>query len=263
MEEKVYIFVSHSHYDIEPVRKIRNYLESLNAEPILFFLKSKSDEDEITNLIEDEIDARIWFIYCDSKNARESLWVTKEISYALSKGKENILNIDVDDCLDETGELKDSVKKDINNTLSKIRSLQTLYISYSRHDEFIVRRIRDGLSSYGIKTFMDFDMNASCNFIETSIEQLEQSRMVLFFASNASLRSEWVNYELAMSAKGKKEILPILMYNSLEERKEIQAYINQSLPFLRDMQSIYFSTRAEEIDKSISELMGHLYNLLK
>ena len=263
MEEKVYIFVSHSHYDIEAVRKIRNYLESLNAEPILFFLKSKSDEDEITNLIEDEIDARIWFIYCDSKNAKESNWVRKEVSYALSKGKQNNLTINVDNCLDDKGELKDSVKKDINNTLSKIRSLQALYISYSRHDEYIVRRIRDGLSSYGIKTFMDFDMNASCNFIEASIEQLKQSRLVLFFASNASIRSEWVNYELTMSVKGEKKILPILMYNSIEERNEIQAYINQNLPYLREMQSIYFSTREEDIDKSISELMGNLYNLLK
>ena len=79
MEEKVFIFISHSHRDLEKVRKIRNFLENNCSEPILFFLKSRDDEDEITSLIKDEIDARIWFIYCDSQNARESRWVKKEL----------------------------------------------------------------------------------------------------------------------------------------------------------------------------------------
>ena len=37
-EEKVYIFVSHSHRDIDKVRLVRNYLEEKGAEPIMCFL---------------------------------------------------------------------------------------------------------------------------------------------------------------------------------------------------------------------------------
>ncbi len=71
----IYVFVSHSHKDLHAVRLIRNYLEQKGAEPILFFLKSLSDNDEITGLIKREIDARIWFIYCKSENAEQSEWL--------------------------------------------------------------------------------------------------------------------------------------------------------------------------------------------
>ncbi len=58
-EEKVYIFVSHSHKDIDKVRLVRNYLEEKGAEPILFFLKSVTDDNEVADLIKREIDARL------------------------------------------------------------------------------------------------------------------------------------------------------------------------------------------------------------
>ena len=61
-DEKVYIFVSHSHKDINKVRLVRNYLEDRGAEPILFFLKSVTDDNEVEDLIKREIDARLWFL---------------------------------------------------------------------------------------------------------------------------------------------------------------------------------------------------------
>lgn len=42
-----WVFISHSHQDISLVRKIRNHLESLGFEPLMFFLKCLSDDDEI------------------------------------------------------------------------------------------------------------------------------------------------------------------------------------------------------------------------
>ena len=57
-----YVFVSHSHLDIEQVRKIRNFLEDSGMEPILFYLRSMDCEDKeklktLKRLIFDEIDA--------------------------------------------------------------------------------------------------------------------------------------------------------------------------------------------------------------
>ena len=34
-----YVFVSHSHVDVQDVRKIRNFLEQEGMEPILFYLR--------------------------------------------------------------------------------------------------------------------------------------------------------------------------------------------------------------------------------
>ena len=73
-----YIFLSHSHDDIEKVRKIRNALEKDGFEPLCFYLKCLEDDDEIADLIKREIDAREWFVFVDSENARKSRWVTLE-----------------------------------------------------------------------------------------------------------------------------------------------------------------------------------------
>lgn len=98
---KQYFFVSHSHLDIEKVRIIRNIIEeTFFYEPILFFLKCLSDENEIQNLIRREINERIWFVYCDSENARKSEYVKKERemvdSLIVSKKRINVLNIELD-----------------------------------------------------------------------------------------------------------------------------------------------------------------------
>ena len=72
------------------MRLIRNYLEQQDAEPILFFLKNISDKDEIIQLIKDEIDVRVWFIYSKSKNAEKSTWVKEERAYVQTIGKGSI-----------------------------------------------------------------------------------------------------------------------------------------------------------------------------
>ena len=79
---KEYWFISHSHLDIEKVRIVRNVIEEIFFyEPILFFLKCISDDNELTNLIEREIDERVWFVYCQSKNAENSFYVQQERQY--------------------------------------------------------------------------------------------------------------------------------------------------------------------------------------
>jgi len=66
---KAWIFVSHSSRDLEKVRRVRNAIEAAGGEPILFFLKCLSDHDEIDELIKREIEARNFFLLCDSSNA--------------------------------------------------------------------------------------------------------------------------------------------------------------------------------------------------
>ncbi len=77
-----YVFVSHSQKDIIKVRQVRDYLERNSFEPILFNLKCITDSDELTDLVKREIDARKWFVYLDSTNARASSRVQAEVSYA-------------------------------------------------------------------------------------------------------------------------------------------------------------------------------------
>jgi len=83
--QKLSVFLSHSHKDIEKVRKLRDILEYLECEPLLFYLKClDDDDDELQSFIKREIEARNIFLYCKSQNAENSSWVQKELDYIKS-----------------------------------------------------------------------------------------------------------------------------------------------------------------------------------
>jgi hypothetical protein len=73
-----WIFVCHASADLANVRRVRNYLESKDASPLLFHLKALTDPVEFWPLIEREIQARNFFLYCDSPAAQASHWVKRE-----------------------------------------------------------------------------------------------------------------------------------------------------------------------------------------
>ena len=71
-----FLFISHSHKDMDKVRQLRNNLEDEGYEPLCFYLKALDDsEEELDDLIKREIDAREWFIYATLEyNKPIALW---------------------------------------------------------------------------------------------------------------------------------------------------------------------------------------------
>jgi len=98
-EEGGYVFISHSHKDFDYVRIIRNDLEEKGFQPLCFYLKCLSDDDEIEDLIKREIDCRSIFVYVNSKNSRRSRWVQMEREYIEQSGRriDRIIDLDRDD----------------------------------------------------------------------------------------------------------------------------------------------------------------------
>ncbi len=95
--ERLSVFISHSHKDIEKVRNIRDILETLDCEPILFFLKCLDDNNtELEDFIKKEIAARNVFLYCKSENAENSIWVQKELDYIISIDESRLFTIDLE-----------------------------------------------------------------------------------------------------------------------------------------------------------------------
>ncbi|MCR4936425.1 MAG: toll/interleukin-1 receptor domain-containing protein [Oscillospiraceae bacterium] len=94
---KLTVFLSHSHKDIEKVRKIRDILETLDCEPIIFFLKCLDDDNpDLEDFIKKEIAARNVFLYCKSKNAEKSIWVQKELEFIKSIDKSRLFTVDLE-----------------------------------------------------------------------------------------------------------------------------------------------------------------------
>ena len=138
MEKGGWIFISHSHKDVEKVRILRNKLESMGFDPLLFYLKCLSDENEIEGLIKREIDERDWFIYADSKNARASKWVQTEREYIEGFVNKKVFTVDLN--------------SDINEQLSMMEHVarqMKVFISYQHRDTHIKNQISQKLIEKG------------------------------------------------------------------------------------------------------------------
>src|SRR2546430_8848168 len=123
MSEGAWIFLSHSHKDFDKVRGLRNELEMQGHHPLLFFLKCLNDDSEIDDLVRREIEARSWFILCDSQNSRSSRWVQEErkIIDALPSHTSATVNLD-DSLFTQT------------SSISEITKRASVFLSYSHLD---------------------------------------------------------------------------------------------------------------------------------
>ena len=118
-----WIFVSHSHRDWDTVRVVRNVLEDRGHRPLLFFLRCLDDNSALGDFIRREIEARTWFLLCDSANARVSRWVQEEVS--IIKAMPNKLYEQVD------------LMRPLTEQIERIDALcrrATVYLSYARDD---------------------------------------------------------------------------------------------------------------------------------
>lgn len=87
-----WIFLSHSSKDIDKVRLIRNEFEKLGHNPLAFHLRCLSTDTEqgrkeLDSLIKREIDAREWFVFCESPAASISPYVAEEHAYIMIQEK--------------------------------------------------------------------------------------------------------------------------------------------------------------------------------
>jgi len=89
-EQGGYIFLSHSHLDINDIRELRNALEKRGFDALCFYLKCLDDDSEIEGLIKREIDSRGIFLYIESENSSNSKWVKEERQY-IEKSSEKII----------------------------------------------------------------------------------------------------------------------------------------------------------------------------
>ena len=141
-----WIFISHSSADIKKVRLIRNEFEKYGQNPLAFHLKCLTTDtaegrNELENLIKREIQARDWFVYCESASAGNSVYVSIEREYVKQCAKTKIWRINMDDDI--------SV---ILETVRKICCDMQVLLCYSEEDEHIAKPFADELrkKDYGV-----------------------------------------------------------------------------------------------------------------
>ena len=198
-----YVFISHSHKDIRNIRMIRNTLEENGLEPICFYLRCLSDDDEVLDLIKREIDAREWFLLVDSENARKSNWVKTEVAYIREKNPKKIVSVSLDD------------REGIMPVLNRLSRSMRVFLSYSRKDEPIARAIYDGCIKREFKVFFDtVSIQTGNSFQNTATESIGKAARqgcVVPIISESTLRSEHMTTELTCALSSEAYILPVIV----------------------------------------------------
>lgn len=235
-----WVFVSHSTRDLEKVRHVRNALEKAGAEPVLFFLKCLSDHDEIDDLIKREIEARAFFLLCESANARNSKWVQDEVTHVRSLSGRQIEVIDLDS--DWEAQL---------DGITRLIRKATAFFSFSLSDRQWVEPVRAALAARDFSTWDDIhDIGAGDswgNLVKIAIEDAARHGYFLHFLSTQSLRSRYVSkeVEIAFRAGIKGRYIPILL--------EPPDIIGPLIPIaLHERQWLDYS------DKNLDRLLEHL-----
>ena len=206
-----WIFVSHSNLDIDAVYKVRNELESRRHHPLLFFLRCLSDTEELDGLITREIEARDFFLYCDSPNARASSWVQRELAFIRALPNRVVETVDLS--ADPTSQAA---------SLGALSRAQTLFLSYAHADHRFVEIIRDELLRAGYRVWDPaIALGAEGSFvseIEGGIREALQHGFFLWFVSENALTSRWVARELEFAqeivrddAREASRIVPVII----------------------------------------------------
>ncbi len=213
-EEKAngWIFLSHSSDDYQDVRIIRNYLEEKGFSAIMFYLKcynpkrKESDMDKVQKIIKCEINKRNIFVLCDSKNARKSEFVQKEI--LIVKEKKNTIYVELD--LDNFKSNQDDELAELDIFIKKA----TLFFSYSNVDESKVYPIKEYLHNEDFK-ILDASTIDIGEHIETAIFEkiriASEKGAVLLFLSHNSFNSQWFWSEKNLALNQNAIIIPILL----------------------------------------------------
>jgi hypothetical protein len=250
--EGAWIFLSHSTKDWDEVRRVRNLLEEKGHRPLVFFLKCLTEHSELDELIRREIEARTWFLLCDSDNASSSSWVQAEVAYIKKlKGKYH-----------EQIDLNEAIEKQIER-IDRLCKRVTAFLSYHRADQPYARRIRDALAKQDYSIWFDIEaLSPGSDWqqeITSAIDRAVDRGFVLVLLSSNSVQSEYVmqeiRYALEKSAKAAHgaNIVPIL----LNDPGVIQSAMPPPLQLmLGGIQ--WFDFSQGNFDTNINRLVAHM-----
>lgn len=206
------IFVSHSHRDLEKVRRIRNELERRGHNPLLFFLKClEADDARLPELVRDEIKARTFFVLCNTLASRRSKCVKQEIEPVKQVTKRPRKTVVV---------MK--LERDLLAELHKLDRLSnraTVFLSDARQDQKIAERIRRALQNHDDSVWFDSAVRPGRDWssvLHSAMDDAVARGFVLVLLSPASLTSQWcrqeTEYALQLAARSRRSnVIPIVV----------------------------------------------------
>lgn len=259
---KQYFFISHSHLDIEKVRIVRNIIEeTFFYEPILFFLKCLSEDNEIIDLIRREINERIWFIYCKSENSEKSKYVRAEreyIDYLIKKGfNKKVLNINLDGFEIWDEECYNNIRSQVAFQIRKTK----IFLSYTRADKPFYGPIFEALSEHGFRVWGEdnglMDAGEWFEHVGGKIkEHAYKDGIFMPILSDSAGCTEYMRRELAAAVNNGAFILPVIVKSCGKTADIAQRLPAETAAYLNSVKQFIFD--ADSPAESAKELVGFI-----
>jgi hypothetical protein len=227
-DQKAWIFVSHASADLEKVRHVRNLLEERGASPLLFYLMALENPEEFWPIIEREITARNFFLYCESPAAELSYWVQKERAAVEKARREHPKSV---------GVIRVDGPEIDEHALDEFVARTRVFPSYANRDHTLVAPFLSALTLAG---FAVYDKEAYVNFTSTIGEEMlgiAKNGWIVAFISQSSLESPYVGVEMGHALTLGTKFVPVLLEPvplppSLETLRCFDAYSDPaSAPF--------------------------------
>jgi hypothetical protein len=217
----------------------------------MFFLKCLDDDSEVDGLIRREIEAREWFLLCDSTSSRASLWVTREVE--IIKG--------LPDRVYEAVDLEADLSTQIGQA-NKLAKRATVFLSYARSDTAAAFQMAAVFERHDYAVFTDLSVLPGMEWqaeIFSRINEAEQRGFVIALISVESMHSQWVRSELEYAVARRRElgrgygVVPVL----LSGWSRISANGDPALTAILDvMQAVDFAEGS--IEANTEMLISHL-----
>ena len=204
-----WIFISHSSKDIKKVRMIRNAFEANGQNPLAFHLRclttdTEEGRAELDNLIKREIEAREWFVFCESEASRASKYVNMEMDYIKKFPSKKIWTIDMS--------LPDSeIIKIVENICRSIR----VFVSYKQADSHeLVNIIAKEFERRDFDLRLHDSLSAGTSWqssTKNDIKEAAESGFILILLTKSYAESQYCLAELNMIMKlyGKAKIIAL------------------------------------------------------
>lgn len=255
MTEGAWIFLSHSSKDFDKVREVRNILEVQDHNPLMFFLKCLDDDDEIDDLIEREIEARSWFVLCDSQHARNSRWVQQEVEIIKGYPKKTYLEIDLED-------------PDVNleEELSYLTKKASVFLSYVQADVEFAEQIKASLRAMDFGVFSNLEIPPGEDRqarIEKEFLDASSRGSVLILLSLASVQTPQQQSELEIAAeiirtaRDKTNIIPVFIDDTKAIIEILPANLRQAINELQTGSNFSLNDFGQTADELMQRLRDY------